>query len=895
MSRTGLWWLWWVRPLVLGVGTYFLAPLITPGQLLVYLLVAVPIVLWLDLRLHLRSVRSPRSPETSQITYFCGTGLLSFGAVILVLVMRLSQQLTESAGSGSSLEPSSIGVATWPSSPELLRGLLAVGGVLLATGWTLRVLFVRHEKSRRARVAREYEERRERLAERLEEQVRLLREIRLKPDDDDRDTGRSMHASAKAAKQEREPRMARRRERVSDYFHRLQRTRPLLMDDMRRLITDLRSTGLLSSRSDAPIALPEHEKLLANELAFAKADGSVKELDVFRLHAEEDELDKTATALRQPLAEDASRRSFAEHLDPRRLGSEFQRDTRERPRPDAWMKRSLAWTTRSWRRHKYFSIGVAVLLFAPVVLGSLAASRWLDARWLDTVFGVCAVVGAALLTLYAVLREASIERLEGAIEEAVEAAGRVTVLCSALERTLARPMALIAPHSYVNERDLSSDTRRDSDVPDAERKSRKALALLDAYSWSASAGEKLLEGLESRGKPTSDRSMHFVRLGGLPSSEPNSHALRRARVRRFEVTSETHAAMMAELEIVAWPHDKPSKSRDGIYEWAALWWPEYESERNVGDKTLWLSHINPPKALHLVTAEGALEGEQRLLALAFEPQDQLNWAPWNERPYIKPAVYFDPVEERWSPAVLEFSESELESPLLALLTGTRAENQTRLMDTIRREVDVLALRDAVRRIDESLRKASRYEDWDVLEGRLLLYKDDVLIARQDLQDAIDDPDDQLAMIDVRTLAGDEPLVIPEGRTLTITTSADSAYSGDISGGGRIVKRGSWQLTLSGDNTHSGGTVIAEAEGDLTAGSDSAFGGHEPVRLKDTVSDARCTIVADEPAARERLRDIRDALLRFQDRNLFPLERFVGMEGEITSKDDVLRLVLEGKV
>ena len=889
VSQSGLWWLWWVRPSVLGVGTYFLVPLFSPGQLLVYLLVAVPIVLGLDLLLHLGSVRSPGSPETSQITYFCSTGLLSFGTAILVLVMRL----TEAAGSGSRLEPSSIGVATWPSSPQLLRGLLAVGAVLLATGWTLRVLFDRHEQSRRLRVTREYEKRSERLAERLEEQVRRLREIRLKPEDDDSDTGRSMHASAKAAKQEREPRMARRRERVSDDFHRLQRTRPLLVDDMRRLITDLRSTGLLSSRSDAPIALPEHEKLLANELAFAKADGSVKELDVFRLLAEEDELDKTATALRQLLAEDASRRSFAGHLDPRRLGSEFQRDTPERSRPDAWMKRSLAWTTRSWRRHKYFSIGAAVLLLAPVVLASLAASRWLDARWLDTVFGVCAVVGAALLTLYAVLREASIDRLEGTIEEAVEAAGRVTVLCSALERTLARPMALIAPHSYVNERDLSSDTRRDSDVPDAIRSIREGFALLKAYSWSASAPETLIGQLENMGKPTSDQPIHFVRLGGLPSSETNSHALRRARVLRFEVTSEAHAAMMAGLEIVAWPHDKPARS--GFYEWAALWWPEHDSERNAGDKTRWLSHINPPKALHLVIAEEALEGGQRLLALAFEPQDQLDWAPWNERPYIKPAVYFDPIQDRlrWSAAVLEFSESELASPRLALLTGTRAENQTRLMDTIRREVDAPALRDAVRSIDESLRKASRYEDWDVLEGRLLLYKDDVLIARQDLQDAIDDPNDQLAMIDVRTLAGDEPLVIPEGRTLTITTSADSAYSGDISGGGRIVKWGSGHLTLSGDNTYSGGTVIAQ--GDLAAGSDSAFGGHEPVRAKDTVRTAKCTIVADEHAARERLRDIRDALLRFQDRNLFPLERFVGMEGEITSKDDVLRLVLEGKV
>lgn len=52
-------------------------------------------------------------------------------------------------------------------------------------------------------------------------------------------------------------------------------------------------------------------------------------------------------------------------------------------------------------------------------------------------------------------------------------------------------------------------------------------------------------------------------------------------------------------------------------------------------------------------------------------------------------------------------------------------------------------------------------------------------------------------------------------------SATDTWRNDISGCGRLVKRGTGALTLTGHNAHTGGTVLAE--GVLTAGSSDALG------------------------------------------------------------------------
>jgi len=111
--------------------------------------------------------------------------------------------------------------------------------------------------------------------------------------------------------------------------------------------------------------------------------------------------------------------------------------------------------------------------------------------------------------------------------------------------------------------------------------------------------------------------------------------------------------------------------------------------------------------------------------------------------------------------------------------------------------------------------------WDVIDGKLVVFEDPISINGAALQAALDDPVNPLTIIEANTFSGDQPLEIPNGRTLTIDTDSTSTYSGDISGGGGLIKKGEGDLTLSGDNSYSGGTVIAE--GELTAGSDTAFG------------------------------------------------------------------------
>ena len=67
-------------------------------------------------------------------------------------------------------------------------------------------------------------------------------------------------------------------------------------------------------------------------------------------------------------------------------------------------------------------------------------------------------------------------------------------------------------------------------------------------------------------------------------------------------------------------------------------------------------------------------------------------------------------------------------------------------------------------------------------------------------------------------------------TLTFDVASDMAYAGTISGNIKVAKKGVGMLTLSGDNTYTGGTVIGEYDGStytvggrLRANSVSAFG------------------------------------------------------------------------
>lgn len=625
------------------------------------------------------SVVDPESPETSRVTNFCVSGLAAPGVAILVLVVTLTTRGTiADLGDLPGLRD-----GPWTSSPELLRGLVAIGAVLLATGSTLRVVFERREASRRRRVSRRYRRLGESLVKRLDRTVEVARTIRTKTTwlEQPHSHVPGVPRATRLAVERRALALRILDEHSHDY--------PTLLDEVTRLDRDLRSVGALSVGTDGPLELPEHLKLV-RELdpsirplresletqreavrslaAGARGTGSSRgsiarmgedvlghRLDAYRLLGEEDDLNACMDALRSISVTDASeapRRSLAEHLARRRLGPEFLHEPRRSVRP----------ITGSGER-TYLLAGVATLVPLPLILSGLATDGWLDARWLDTVLSVCAVVGAALLTLYAVLREASLGAVEGTIEDAVESAGRISVLCSALERALERPIATFATHAYVIERALGMEV-----------KSEEVLAthIFDPDEFT-SAVDDLLEWAEGR-RATSEVHVHFLPRARLRSAQAGGHTtrLRRARVLRFELAPD---------------------ERDDVHVMGFRL--EYNSAAYVPDEypgipgKRFAAEVNRPGALHLVLADGAPPTRDRFLALGFEPQRPLEWEPWDRMPTILPAVLGVPVDGRLqaSTGVLEIAPSG---------PGAVVEDQrtraTRSIDAIRRESERLQLR-----------------------------------------------------------------------------------------------------------------------------------------------------------------------------------------------------------
>ena len=75
---------------------------------------------------------------------------------------------------------------------------------------------------------------------------------------------------------------------------------------------------------------------------------------------------------------------------------------------------------------------------------------------------------------------------------------------------------------------------------------------------------------------------------------------------------------------------------------------------------------------------------------------------------------------------------------------------------------------------------------------------------------------------VGNLSGTGGSVLVDGTFLQVGQTANTTFGGTIDGGGRLVKAGNGTLTLSGSNTHTGGTAIGS--GTLAVASDAALGG-----------------------------------------------------------------------
>jgi autotransporter-associated beta strand protein len=108
------------------------------------------------------------------------------------------------------------------------------------------------------------------------------------------------------------------------------------------------------------------------------------------------------------------------------------------------------------------------------------------------------------------------------------------------------------------------------------------------------------------------------------------------------------------------------------------------------------------------------------------------------------------------------------------------------------------------------------------------------LRREDLQAALDDESNPLTIIEGGTFSGNQPLVIPEGRTLTfdLSVQADpdaappvegSTYNGNLSGPGGIIKEGEGDLDLLGNNSYEGGTTVLDGAIDANLFPVSPFG------------------------------------------------------------------------
>src|SRR5262249_16838527 len=82
---------------------------------------------------------------------------------------------------------------------------------------------------------------------------------------------------------------------------------------------------------------------------------------------------------------------------------------------------------------------------------------------------------------------------------------------------------------------------------------------------------------------------------------------------------------------------------------------------------------------------------------------------------------------------------------------------------------------------------------------------------------------------VGSLAGAGNVTLGSAMLTTNGDGSDTTFSGTISGSGRLVKVGEGTLTLSGNNSYTGGTLLNE--GTLAVGSSRALGtGHLPLRM-----------------------------------------------------------------
>lgn len=696
-NQAARWWRHAVFTSMFALSTGFLGYWLDPATLRVWVLFALFFLFVFGLWSGRRAGRTASDiMPLSTVASVCYFVLFSTGAALLGLVAGLT--LRGSIAMIGSV--TSLGETTWSSSPELLRGLLGLGAVLVATGLTLTILFYRHESTRRQRVKLEYRRRgRPDMwpVDRLQGLIDFASETIGHQD---------FTADPKRKEEEDRRELAERRNGLVLKVASMKPINPFaLFNDMSRLEKELRDLGLLSHRTDQPMALSENEKLaefVARAAQESVADqGTGPNLDYSQLLQEVTDLKVAVDALRrmagdpedpQPL-QSAPRISLAEHLSSRLPESSLLHGTHQQTRNNLRIGKV-----------GYFVAGVLALTLLPLVSTLLAttSSQFIDARWLDSVLAASAIVGAALLTLYAVLRESSITVLESTIEEAIESAGRITVLCSALVRTIEHPTALFASHGYVD------------NVHVGRYSATEVLATIDP--WDTAVVEHLLDWMEQKTQSSTPRYVHFASLvadyGFLPdvSDEDVSHELRRAKILRFELDA-----------------DDRTKFRRfaSEYEEASLAFAQHARWPPAGSVPIW--DENPPGAVHLLLDGDASDGTRRLRALAFEPQKPLDWEPWNRIATIMPALLFLSAGEGLVPKAgfieIEPEEMHPKDSKRALFAGTRKTRMMRLTAQIRLEAHVPPLLATFREIDDALdRGAGRAVDQKELSSALVQLK-----------------------------------------------------------------------------------------------------------------------------------------------------------------------------